>query len=82
VEEVFSKCSPVNYSYSVLEKIPVGLRAVKMQGVYWSDWGDAARIQSDIQRFCAVPSTPPVPSALTVREPVPVRRERNREERS
>jgi mannose-1-phosphate guanylyltransferase len=52
VEEVFSKLPPMNFSYSILEKNPVGLRAVKVEGVYWSDWGDAARIQRDINHFC------------------------------
>ncbi len=61
VEEVYSKFSPMNFSYSILEKIPVGLRAVRMQGVYWNDWGDSARIQSDIQRFCVAKVIPSVP---------------------
>ncbi len=52
VEEVYSKLLPMNFSYSILEKNPIGLRAVRMQGVYWNDWGDAARVQSDIQCFC------------------------------
>jgi mannose-1-phosphate guanylyltransferase len=61
VEEQYAKSTPVNFSHSILEKIPVGLRAVRLQGVYWNDWGDAARIQSDIQRFCVATDQLPVP---------------------
>lgn len=61
VEEVYSRLSPMNFSYSILERNPVGLHTVRIEGVYWNDWGDAARIQSDIQHFCAVKGTPTVP---------------------
>jgi len=54
VEELYSRLSPMNFSYSILGKNPVGLRTITVQGVYWSNWGNAARIQSDIQRFCLV----------------------------
>jgi mannose-1-phosphate guanylyltransferase len=52
VKKLYSKLSPMNFSYSILEKNPVGLRTVRVQGGYWNDWGNAARIQSDIQSFC------------------------------
>ncbi len=60
VSEVFSKLPPINFSYSVLEKMPVGLRTVRLQGVYWSDWGDAVRIQSDVHCFCSAKKTLPL----------------------
>ena len=53
VEEVFSRISSTNFSHSILEKNPAGLQTVAVRGAYWSDWGDAARIQSDIKHFCA-----------------------------
>jgi len=53
VEEVFSRISSTNFSHSILEKNPGGLQTVTVRGAYWSDWGDAARIQSDIKHFCA-----------------------------
>jgi mannose-1-phosphate guanylyltransferase len=53
VEEVFSRISSTNFSHSILEKNPSGLQTVTVRGAYWSDWGDAARIQSDIKHFCA-----------------------------
>lgn len=57
IEKVYSSLSSMNLSYSILAKNPVGLRAVRLQGVYWNDWGDADRIRSDIQRFCTVKVT-------------------------
>jgi mannose-1-phosphate guanylyltransferase len=58
IEKVFLSLSPMNFSYSILENNPAGLCTVGVQGVYWSDWGNAARIQSDIRRFCTVKETP------------------------
>jgi mannose-1-phosphate guanylyltransferase len=57
VEDMYANLAPMNFSYSILEKNPAGLRTVKMQGAYWNDWGDASRIQSDVQCFCAVKGT-------------------------
>lgn len=56
IEKVYSNIPPVNFSESILGKRPVGLHAIKLQGVTWSDWGDAARIQRDIQLYCNTPS--------------------------
>jgi mannose-1-phosphate guanylyltransferase len=57
VEGMYAKLAPMNFSYSILEKNPAGLRTVKMQGAYWNDWGDASRIQSDVQCFCTAKGT-------------------------
>lgn len=54
VEALYSRLSPMNFSYSILGKNPFGLLTIPVQGVYWSDWGNAARIRSDIRRFCPV----------------------------
>ncbi len=62
--EVFSRISPMNFSYSVLEKNPVGLRTVKIEGVYWSDWGDGNRIEADIARYCRVKSSQGIPMSI------------------
>ena len=51
----------MNFSSSILEKNPIGLCTLRMQGAYWSDWGDAARIQSDIQQFCTIKEISAVP---------------------
>jgi len=61
VEDLFSKLSPTNFSYSILERNPAGLRAVKVEGAYWSDWGDAGRIQRDLKSFCTKALPPTVP---------------------
>lgn len=61
IEKIFSRSSPMNFSYSILASNPVGLRTVRLKVAYWNDWGDADRIRSDIQRFCTVTVTPAVP---------------------
>ena len=53
VEAVYSRVSPVNFSYAVLGNTPAGLATLCVHDAYWSDWGDAARIQSDIRLFCS-----------------------------
>lgn len=65
VAKVYATLSPVNFSCSILEKNPVGLRAVSMQGVYWNDWGDAAHVQSDMLRFCEPKYNSVVPLPFT-----------------
>jgi hypothetical protein len=37
------------------------LRVIRAEGVAWSDWKNAARVQSDIRRSCAVKETPTIP---------------------
>jgi len=68
LEEVFARISPVNFSYSILEKNPKGLRTLQIEGVYWSDWGKAARIEADIARYCRPRSSPvtslPIPESF------------------
>ncbi|MEI7906099.1 MAG: sugar phosphate nucleotidyltransferase [Bacteroidota bacterium] len=47
-EDVFRLIPSVNFSQSVLEKIPEKLCVLPMDGVYWNDWGDEFRIRIDI----------------------------------
>lgn len=47
-EEVFKTIRPVNFSRTILEKIPERLCVLQMNNVYWSDWGDESRIRTDI----------------------------------
>jgi mannose-1-phosphate guanylyltransferase len=54
LEEVFASIPPLNFSRSVLERIPERLRVLGVTGVYWSDWGDPRRIQNDVERFSNV----------------------------
>ncbi len=72
IKEVYSKLSSVNFSYSILDKNPVGLRTVKLQGAYWNDWGDEDRIRSDIKRFCTVNVAPHVSLPFAIRSDAPV----------
>jgi mannose-1-phosphate guanylyltransferase len=61
IEKLYSTLSPMNFSSSILEKNPIGLCTLRMQGAYWSDWGDAARIRSDIQQFCTIKGVSAIP---------------------
>jgi mannose-1-phosphate guanylyltransferase len=51
VEEVFRKIPTVNFSRAILETCPQQIGVVKVQGVYWSDWGEEDRVRTDLQRF-------------------------------
>ena len=44
-----------NFSKSVLEKIPNNLKVLKVNNVYWSDWGDEHRITKDIVGMNMIP---------------------------
>jgi mannose-1-phosphate guanylyltransferase len=47
----YAKLPAVNFSRAILARCPHRLGVLRVQGVYWSDWGDAARIQADRIRF-------------------------------
>jgi len=47
-EDVFRKLPSVNFSHSVLEKVPHKLSVLQMNGIYWNDWGDESRIRTDL----------------------------------
>lgn len=51
VEKIFANMAPVNFSRAVLAKNPKGLRVLKMDNVYWNDWGNPERILSDLRRL-------------------------------
>jgi len=49
--EVYAKLPTINFSRAVLERSPQHFGVLRMKGVYWSDWGEEERIQSDLARF-------------------------------
>jgi mannose-1-phosphate guanylyltransferase len=51
VRRVFDRIPQINFSTAVLEHIPHHLAVLKIDGVYWSDWGDENRIRADCLRF-------------------------------
>jgi mannose-1-phosphate guanylyltransferase len=55
VEQVYQESSPINFSTSVLECLPLEYRrallVLPMRGVTWSDWGSADRLIADLQKF-------------------------------
>ena len=51
VQTAYATLRPINFSQAVLASCPQGLAVRPVHGVYWSDWGDAARILQDRARF-------------------------------
>ena len=51
LSEVYAQLPPVNFSQAILARCPHRLGVLRVQGVYWSDWGDPERIQRDRARF-------------------------------
>jgi mannose-1-phosphate guanylyltransferase len=47
----YAKLPAVNFSQAILARCPQRLGVLRVQGVYWSDWGDSERIQRDRARF-------------------------------
>jgi mannose-1-phosphate guanylyltransferase len=56
----FTRLPSYGFSKAIMEPNAKHLRVIRAEGVAWSDWGNAARIQSDIQNIGAVKGTPPV----------------------
>ncbi len=51
VREVYARLPTENFSRAILQRSPQHLGVLRMEGVYWSDWGEEERIQSDLARF-------------------------------
>jgi mannose-1-phosphate guanylyltransferase len=47
----YAKLPTVNFSQAILARCPHRLGVLRVQGVYWSDWGDPERIRRDRARF-------------------------------
>lgn len=56
VREVFQTIPSVNFSRSILENSAGQLCVVRVQNVYWSDWGEQSRILTDLKRFGFLPA--------------------------
>jgi mannose-1-phosphate guanylyltransferase len=48
---VYAELPAVNFSQAILAPSPRRLGVIRVRGVYWSDWGDATRLQQDLARF-------------------------------
>jgi mannose-1-phosphate guanylyltransferase len=59
VRDVYATLPASNFSQTILACCPERLGVLRVDGVYWSDWGDAARIQDDRARFGLGPPMPP-----------------------
>ena len=51
VQTAYAMLRPINFSQAVLAICPSRLGVLPVHGVYWSDWGDPARILQDRARF-------------------------------
>lgn len=51
VGDVYSELPNVDFSHAILQHDPQGLAVLRVEDVYWNDWGDATRIQADVARF-------------------------------
>ena len=47
-EEVYASLPSVDFSNAILQHDPRGLAVLRVHDVYWNDWGNAGRIQSDL----------------------------------
>jgi hypothetical protein len=51
LQQAYATLASVNFSGAILTPTPHRLGVIRVSGIYWSDWGDAARIQQDRARF-------------------------------
>lgn len=51
IRDAFNAIPEINFSQAVLQHIPERLCVLPMNNVYWSDWGEEARIQTDLSRL-------------------------------
>jgi mannose-1-phosphate guanylyltransferase len=51
VQQAYATLASVNFSEAILSPTCHRLGVIRVSGIYWSDWGDAARIQQDRARF-------------------------------
>ncbi|HAP34853.1 MAG TPA: hypothetical protein DCQ28_02510 [Bacteroidetes bacterium] len=51
INAAYHRIPSINFSKSILEKIPYSLRVMDISDVHWSDWGEEHRIKHDVQRF-------------------------------
>ncbi|MFH0991420.1 MAG: sugar phosphate nucleotidyltransferase [bacterium] len=51
IELIFQRLPAMNFSKHVLEQNSKYLRVLRMEGVYWNDWGKKERILADLSRF-------------------------------
>jgi hypothetical protein len=50
-QRAYATLASVNFSEAILAPNPHRLGVIRVSGIYWSDWGDTARIQHDRARF-------------------------------
>ena len=53
IKKVYAGLSSVDFSKAILAHDTHGLAVLRVRNVYWNDWGNAARIQSDLARIQA-----------------------------
>lgn len=51
IRQVYATIPPVDFSNAILQHDPRGLAVLRVNNVYWNDWGNPARILADLERF-------------------------------
>ena len=58
LDSIYRAYLPVNFSRSMLERVPARLAAMEMSGVDWSDWGKPDRVEAVLARHRTEPQAP------------------------
>jgi mannose-1-phosphate guanylyltransferase len=51
LQDIFLSLPALNFSHTVLEKVPDHMCVIQLDGVYWSDWGNERRIRYDAEKL-------------------------------
>jgi mannose-1-phosphate guanylyltransferase len=51
VNEVYASLPSVDFSNAILQHDPRGLAVLRVNNVYWNDWGNGGRIEADLARL-------------------------------
>jgi hypothetical protein len=51
LEEAYATMPAVNVSNGLLQPNPPNLRALRVRGVLWSDWGNPSRVRQTLERI-------------------------------
>ncbi|HWQ69109.1 MAG TPA: sugar phosphate nucleotidyltransferase [Patescibacteria group bacterium] len=61
LEEVYRSLPPINFSQEILTRGSHHLGVIRVQGIYWNDWGNPEQVRRDIARFGARRPSQPLP---------------------
>lgn len=73
IAEEYQNMEPANFSKEVLQKYPWRLLAIKMKGVFWSDWGNGDRVLETLGKIGRLLG--PLQTGNRPLEPLPLQQE-------